>query len=281
MKRPLSWCYALFLLPATASAVEPLAYQTENGIDITPTLKARVGHDDNVRRTENGAVSSMYSSLSPSVIAQLETDRAAYQFDYRIDALWYGNSSADDYVNHFAHASAFWLFNIRNRLRLDYEYHVKSEPRGTGLTEGSSLSISEPLRYHYQDLNARYTYGAAGAPGRLVGVLGYESKNYNDVAFVRSNGVADDTQFYNWTQPYVVGEFYVAVSNYFNAVTLARFEDRSYDTCLPASAARATAKTPSSTSALTGTLRAKPRVDYWWAIKARISTAANGLISAA
>lgn len=227
MKQRNPWLYILFLVPASAMAVEPLAYQTENGIDIIPTVKASVGHDDNVRRTENNPVSSPFYALSPKVIAQLETDRGAYQFDYRLDAVWFSDSSDDDYVDHRAHASAFWAFDIRNRLRLDYAYEITNEPRGTGLTEGISLAVSKPLRYHHQDLNARYTYGAAGAQGKLVGILGYESKDYNEESFVR-NGQTQQTRYFNWEQPYIGGEFYYALSSYFYALITARYEDRSY-----------------------------------------------------
>ncbi|WP_157490789.1 outer membrane beta-barrel protein [Enterovibrio coralii] len=186
-----------------------------------------VGHNDNVRRTENNTVSSPRFIVSPKVIAQLETDRGAYQFDYRFDAFSYSDSSDDDFIDHRAHASSFWMFDIRNRLRLDYVFRVTHEPRGTGLTEGISLAVDEPLRFNHQDLNARYTYGAIGAKGRLVGIIGYEDKKYKDQTFIRNSQV-EETRYYDWKQPYLSGEFYYALSSYFQAVTIARFEDRSY-----------------------------------------------------
>ncbi|MDD1782185.1 outer membrane beta-barrel protein [Enterovibrio sp. ZSDZ35] len=219
-------CPMLFL-PFSAIAVEPLPYQTDSGIDIIPTIEMSVGHNDNVRRTENDTVSSPRFVISPKVIAQLETDRGAYQFDYRFDAFQYSNSSDDDFIDHRAHAAAYWMFDIRNRLRLDYVFRITHEPRGTGLTEGISLAVNEPLRFNHQDLNARYTYGAAGAKGRLVGIIGYEDKKYKDATYVRNSQV-EQTRYYDWEQPYLSGEFYYALSNYFHAVTIARFEDRSY-----------------------------------------------------
>lgn len=229
MKRCQLWFSVLGFMPFTAVAVEPIPYQTENGIDITPTLGITAGHDDNVRRTENTPVDSPMYVVSPKVMAQLETRRSAYQFDYGFDAVSFTDSHEDNYINHQLHSNGFWLFDIRHRLHVDYTYRIANEARGTGLTEGSSLSVAEPLRYQFHDAYARYVYGANGAPGRLVGIVGYEKKTYNDKMFVRTNGATVDTRFFNWDQPYLAGEFYYAVSSYFSAVTVLRHELRSYD----------------------------------------------------
>ncbi|CZF78459.1 outer membrane beta-barrel protein [Grimontia marina] len=221
--------YSLCTAPFSVLALEPLTYQTENGIDIIPTLQFSAGHDDNVRRTETNSVDSVMYRVSPKVVAQLETHRSAYQFDYTLDAVSFTDSREDDYVNHELHGNAFWLFDIRHRLHLDYNYRIASEARGTGLTEGSSLRVDEPLRFRRHDANARYMYGANGAPGRLVGILGFEAKEYNDEVFIRTNGVTVDTKFYNWDMPYVAGEFYYAVSSYFHALAIFRHEIRIYD----------------------------------------------------
>ncbi|WP_394211729.1 outer membrane beta-barrel protein [Enterovibrio calviensis] len=232
------WVCPLVFLPLSVAAVEPLAYQTENGIDIIPTLKVSAGHNDNVRRTTKDPVSSPMTLISPKVIALLETESTAYQFDYRMDALYFTDSSDDNTVDQQVHAAGLWLFNIRNRLRLDYLYKIVSEPRGTGLTEGNSLAVEEPLRFHFQDFNARYTYGAAGAKGRLVGIAGYESKDYKDVTYVNNGGQTDESRYYNWEQPYLSGEFYYAFSSYFHAIAMARVEDRSYEFVPPTSGSR-------------------------------------------
>ncbi|KKD58268.1 capsular biosynthesis protein CpsB [Grimontia sp. AD028] len=226
--RNLLFCF-VGAIPVSALAIEPFPYQTEDGIDIIPTLEINAGHDDNVRRTETNPVGSAMYRISPKVMAQFETRRSAYQLDYTLDAVSFTDSSEDNYVNHNLHGYGFWLFDIRHRLHLDYKYSVTSEARGTGLTEGSSLRVDEPLRFRRHDAYARYVYGAAGAPGRLVGIIGFEAKDYDEEVFVRTNGVTVDTKFYNWDQPYIAGEFYYAVSSYFHAVTVFNHEIRSYD----------------------------------------------------
>ncbi|WP_181955884.1 outer membrane beta-barrel protein [Enterovibrio norvegicus] len=221
----------LSALPLSVAAVEPLAYQTENGIDVTPTVEMSAGHNDNVRRTTTDTVSSPMLKISPKVIALFQTDMGTYQFDYRLDAVSYSDSSEDSYADHQAHIGTVWMFDIRHRLRINYTYQSINEERGTGLTEGYSLSADEPLRFDYHQFNTRYTYGAAGAKGRLVGIAGYDAKAYDDVTFTTRS--VQQSRYYNWKQPYVGGEFYYAVSNYFYAVAIGRIADRTYDEAAP------------------------------------------------
>ncbi|MDD1792074.1 outer membrane beta-barrel protein [Enterovibrio sp. ZSDZ42] len=222
------WVGIYLFFPLSVAAVEPLAYQTENGIDIIPTLKVSAGSNDNVRRTTDNTVSSPESIVSPKVMALLKTNRSAYQFDYRFDAVNYSDSSDDNYIDHQAHGAGFFVFDVRNRLLVDYVYNITHEPRGTGLTEGFSLAVNEPIRFQRHNLKGRYTYGAAGTKGRLVGIAGYESKEYDDVTYIR-NGRTQQTRYFNWKQPYLASEFYYAVSNYFYAVAVASVKDRNYE----------------------------------------------------
>ncbi|WP_028023172.1 outer membrane beta-barrel protein [Enterovibrio calviensis] len=222
------WISAGLFFPLSAAAVEPLAYQTENGIDILPTLKVSAGNNDNVRRTTDDTVSSPESVISPKVTAVLKKNRSAYQFDYGFDAVNYSNSSDDNYIDHQLHGQGFFVFDVRNRLLIDYLYNITNEPRGTGITEGFSLSVDEPTRFQRHNLKARYTYGAAGTKGRLAGVAGYESKEYDDVTYIR-NGLTQESRYFNWNQPYLSSEFYYAVSNYFYAVAVASLKDRNYE----------------------------------------------------
>lgn len=221
-------CFCSWLLCINSVyATEPFAYQTENGIDIVPTLMINAGYNDNVQRTQNQELSSSALTISPKIIGFFETQRGFYQLSYQLDAINYNKSHADNVVDHQLYASSLWAFTPQHRLQLKFQHQITHEPRGTGLTKGISLAVDKPLRYHYQDLSARYTYGSKGAQGRIVTVGGFESKQYHNVFYSRANQI-EQSHYYNWQQPYVGAEFYYVLSGNFHAVTTARFEDRRY-----------------------------------------------------
>lgn len=218
---------SLSLCISSVNAGQPLTYQTKNGVDILPFLSLNAGYNDNVQRTENHNLSSSILSVSPKIVGLFETKKGIYQLFYEVDAIDYNKSHADNILNQKIFSSAFWQFNIKHRLQLKFEYERKDEPRGTGLTEGISLAVEKPLRYHYQDLYARYIYGSLGAKGRIVTIAGYETKKYNNVAFVRGNDI-EQSHFYNWERPYLSAEFDFLLSKNFHAISIARYEDKRY-----------------------------------------------------
>ncbi len=216
-----------FVFISSAFASEAPVYQTKNGLDILPSISMSAGYNNNVLRTQVDPIASTALTLSPKIIGLIETQTGLYHLSYQVDAIHYENNQDDNIANQHFDASTFWAFNIQNRLQLKYKYEIIHEARGTGLTEGYSQSVTKPLRYHYQELYARYIYGSIGAKGRIVTLAGYESKKYNNTLFMRANK-AEQSKYYDWEQPFVSGEFYYALSRDFHALSIVRFEDKRY-----------------------------------------------------
>ena len=216
-----------FLLIGSVFASDAPLYQTENGIDILPSVGISAGYNNNILRTQKDKIASTALAISPKIIGLIETQTGLYHLSYQVDATHYENSQEDSIANQGFDASTFWTFNIQNRLQLKYQYEITHEARGTGLTEGYSRAVTKPLRYHYQEFYARYIYGSIGAKGRIVTLAGYENKKYNNILFMRENK-AEQSQYYDWEQPFFSGEFYYALSRHFHALTIARFENKRY-----------------------------------------------------
>lgn len=216
-----------FFYAHSAFAITPLSYQTENGIEITPSLLAQAGYTNNLLYTPTDQVNTATYILQPNVNVALETDLGLYDINYRLNSVFYTQSKEDNITEHEFDVVGNYLFNHRNRLRLSYFYNLGAEARGTGITEGLSLAVSEPLKYKLYRVTGKYIFGSDGARGRIIGEAGYQKKSFNDVTFL-SNSNTTQAQYYNWSEPQLSFSFNYRFSSAFYAITTLKYENRHY-----------------------------------------------------
>ena len=146
-----------------------------------PSVSLVEGYNDNLTLSNNNQVKSAVTILSPALLAELKGDSSTYRLSYIGTWGTYASSSADNYLYNELHGSAEFEFSGRSRLRLLGDYLLKSDPRGSTL---ASTGLTTPNKYHLADVGGIYSYGAAGAQGRieLQGLV--TNKEYTNNRFI-------------------------------------------------------------------------------------------------
>jgi hypothetical protein len=142
-----------------------------------PAVTVLEGYNDNVTLTNNNRVTSAVTVLSPALLAELKGSTTAYRLSYLGNYGWYSNSSTDNYQYHEFRGGADFDFSVRSALRLNAEYLIKSDPRGSTL---ASTNVGSPNEWNQAGIAGVYSYGAAGAQGRIEAEGGYYQKRYTN-----------------------------------------------------------------------------------------------------
>ncbi len=128
-----------------------------------PGLDLQVGYNDNLYQRASNVVGSAITVISPYVRLETRHDGNLYELFYRADFARYTDSPADNYQSQILKASAKFVFDARNDLRLRAELSSGVDPRGST----DRAFSSEPDAWTKTTLYGIYGYGAAGNPGRL------------------------------------------------------------------------------------------------------------------
>jgi hypothetical protein len=135
---------------------------------ITPTLTLREEYDSNLFRQHDDVTESWVQVMLLHMQALAQDGPHEYTLDYRGEAGFVDNSSADDYVDHAVTVDGKWDMATRHRAQLMAGYLRDHDRRGTAYFQGDqALLIDEPLRFSEEMFLGRYSYGARNAQGRL------------------------------------------------------------------------------------------------------------------
>ncbi len=175
----------ILILPAlfvanNAMAVEPAAWQAENGITITPLLKADLRHDNNILNNSTDEKSSTILELAPSVNFLAEDGVNRYEVNAGLTKGLYFSSSEDNFLNASLDADAHFEASRSLKFDLSAGFASLSESRGSGLTEGNAESIDAPLEYNKTEFAAAVEYGVLSTPLRLKADVALFDKAYQN-----------------------------------------------------------------------------------------------------
>ncbi len=207
--KKLTMAIALSLF-STDLLAEPMAYQTESGIELIPLVKTFYEGDDNINKAEkSGNVESVNIwGIEPSLLARIERNRYRADILYKLKA-GFSSDDRNDFDDHTFQFSNFFEFNHRHRLVVDYRFRAQHEVRGEDITEGNGSAIDSPIEFNRNDVKTNYVFGSNGAKGRLEFGLGYSDKtyqNYRDGLPGRPNA---KTKYNDFRAPNAHLEFYL------------------------------------------------------------------------
>lgn len=142
---------------------------------VYPSAQLAEGYNDNVTLANSGQIRSAVTILSPALLAELKGDATAYRLGYTGTYGRYASSSADNFDYHELRSGADFAFSERSRLNLIGNYYLRSDPRGSTI---ASTGVSDPNKYRQGEVGGLYSYGAAGAQGRIELESLYIDKRY-------------------------------------------------------------------------------------------------------
>jgi hypothetical protein len=137
--------------------------------DVTPSLDLSFTDDDNIfEATSGNEVSSTLTLLRPSFSAVAGDDVTAYTVDYQLEKAVYSNTdNNNDYINHDLSASMDWQVNVRHLLELNASIERNNEERSFD-SVNNGIGAADLNKSTDSGLAANYTFGSAGARGRVV-----------------------------------------------------------------------------------------------------------------
>lgn len=150
-------------------------------LQLYPTLGAALGYDDNVALSNLNPISSRYRLLEPGIRADLDLRNQRLRAQYRIVDTSFSQSRRDDFTDQFLDLNWRYTPSVRSDLQLEGYWHRGHDQRGVGLRENFLTTLDRDVdQYRDQGLGARYTYGAAGARGRLALFAAAADKRYRN-----------------------------------------------------------------------------------------------------
>jgi len=145
-------------------------------VDFVPSLTVFEEYDSNLYRQNKDAEESWIQIMVLRMKAQAFDGPHEYTANYRGAAGFFDNTSSDNYIDQSASLGGKWDISTRHRFELQGGYLQDHDRRGTEYFQGDQAQqIDEPARYREEMLLGRYSYGAAGARGRL----NFEAKSIN------------------------------------------------------------------------------------------------------
>lgn len=186
---------SLYIAVVAALAVSPVSALQPAMVDmgpfkVVPQLSVNTGYDDNLFLTENQEKESWVTILTPSVQFIAQDGPNKYTVSYALAKGVYHDSTDDNFLDHNLAAEANLEFNGRNALDVRAGFVRGHESRGTGLNQGNNALFNpKPVKYEERSLDARYTYGAEDAQGRVELAAGYDNREY--VSFREQNAARD------------------------------------------------------------------------------------------
>jgi hypothetical protein len=212
---------------APAAAPRDASRELGTGIGIGigrlfPSLGITAGYDDNLTLSRRDEVSSSVLRVEPGLRLEGGDARSRVVASYEADFARYAQSSRDNYVDQ--RLAAAWYYNpvLRHAFALDASFGLDHDQRGTAAREGDlGLLELDPDRFRRTDVGGKYTFGSAGARGRLEVNANVGETNY------RNN--RELTQFRDRTDDFLAGAFFWRLAPKTSALLRVEYGGFDYD----------------------------------------------------
>jgi len=162
------------ILTAPAGAGLPLKF--ESGLHIYPTLSATYGYNDNLMSDSTNSLRSNFVSFSPQVVGEFVSKGNRYTALASMNSRRYSESSPDN--------------TDESQLIFAGDHYINARARGgwaLGVVSGTDSRGSnnrpitaEAARWHSNNIDGRFIYGAPEAPGRVEFDIGDKDKVYDN-----------------------------------------------------------------------------------------------------
>jgi polysaccharide biosynthesis protein VpsM len=163
----------------------------ESPIFVTPYLGLGAGYDDNLFLSSVNEKSSTYYVFSPGVRLDARGSNSVAMVSYQGSIGRYGQSEADNYVDHAFRSSYDLAFSPRAFMRLNFDYLRGHDPRGST----DRPVTGTPDKYRLSTPGVTFAYGAPGADGRVEVYYSDATKRYTNNRSTTA-GSDRDTQEY-------------------------------------------------------------------------------------
>lgn len=231
---------ALSMSSASAQYFEPAAYHVTDGFSIMPQVSASLRYDDNIYNDEDDGESSAIFIINPSI--NFGTDDGINQYGgfYGLTAAFYDYSSDDNFLDHELQLFAHTEYSAKHRTDFNFDFSNIHEDRGSGLTESSSTSYDEPLKYNELFAQAYYQHGGVSSIMRVGAGISYADKSYQNFS--------DSTQYSDFDSV----KFFADADYQVGSVTFLTFDLYSIDVSYAETAIGSVSKDNNDISALLG-----------------------------
>jgi len=218
------------ILTAPVGAGLPLKF--ENGLHLHPTLSTSVGYNDNLLSNNSNSLQSRFININPQAVAEFKYKGDRYTALASLNSRSYSESSVDNTDESQLMVAGDHYFGARARAGWSLGRLSGTDPRGSN----NRPMTAEAARWHSNNLDGRFIYGAPEAPGRVEFDLGNKDKVYdNERATTAVGDVATASYagrlFYRLgTRSLALVEFKEAKANYSSALatTESNLERRYY-----------------------------------------------------
>nr|WP_252733588.1 outer membrane beta-barrel protein [Pseudoalteromonas sp. C2R02] len=152
----------------------------ENGVVVKPLLNVVSKYDDNIYQQASDKQGDSILIVTPSIGLVFDDGLNQYKLDLGLSSGSYGKNSDDNYLDTEANLSAHFEPSNKHRFDLLASAFSQSEPRGTGVTEGTGSALPEPLTYKKHILGGKYEFGAMSSFTRIAFEAQSENKKYDN-----------------------------------------------------------------------------------------------------
>jgi hypothetical protein len=206
------------ILTAPVGAGLPLKF--ENGLHIHPTLSTSYGYNDNLMSDRTNSLKSNFVSFTPQLVGEFRSKGNRYTALASMNSRRYSESSGDN--------------TDESQLVLAGDHYFDARARGAwalGRTSGTDSRGSnnrpvtaEAARWHSNNIDGRFIYGAPEAAGRVEFDIGNKDKLYDNerattaVGDVRTGSYAGRLFYRLGTKTLAVAEFRDSKANYSSAL---------------------------------------------------------------
>lgn len=186
----------ILVVNVLADEFDPAPIKVTDGFAIVPQIYAAAGYDDNIYNQENDTTSSNIYIVRPSFKFGVDDGINRYGGFYSLSSGSYSNSSDDNYIDHTFGLLAHTEFTDRHRTDFKFSFANLHEDRGSGLSEGNSSAINEPLKYNELNADGYYQFGGMSALMRIGGGVEFNNKTYQNFTAVTKYNDLSSLKFY-------------------------------------------------------------------------------------
>lgn len=168
-------CSAPFYLLADSSS----AYDSDLGIEITPSLAINYKHDNNIANVSSNKTASNLIEIMPALRIEGQKYHNQLTLNYAAKKNLYSESESNNFTDHKLQAGISRAMNKRHTLALLYQFDQGHDAPNTGVSEGD-VRIPESAVFYTQAIDLNYRYGSQSATVTLAPRVSFNNKRYDE-----------------------------------------------------------------------------------------------------
>jgi len=151
--------------------------------DLFPSLRIDYVTNDNVGLLSRDEIDGSAVVVRPDLVFVADRRLLDVQARY-LGRYSRGDEGALDWADHLLGTSVEAELDSRRRINLSATFERGHEPLGSEFTRGQGDRFDEPVTYDWLGFGGNFSYGAAGAAGRINVGARFVQRDYNNLAEV-------------------------------------------------------------------------------------------------